>query len=92
MSAPETKELTRVWEARSGETAPIEDWCEVFGWPKFTISGKLQYENTHFLDKAKAWECLRVNAQAGIDMGASEVVRLKKLLQQAKKNLVEVAS
>ena len=32
----------------------IEEQCEVFGYPNLTHSGLLMYENTAFLDRAKA--------------------------------------
>lgn len=47
----------------------LEKQCEALGFPNPTHDGQMQYNNTHFTDKAKVVEWAKRNARAGIEAG-----------------------
>ena len=83
----ETKETIKVYTITEGKL--IEDTCEVFGYPNFTHSGDMMYENTHFRFKNEAIDYGIKEHEAGVWLCERSVTQLKNALKEEKKVLTK---
>ena len=78
------------WRGTDGDVQPIKCVCDdKFGYPNYCTdeSGKndKMYDNTHFLEKEKAWYSIYRSVRAGISLSGSRVIQAKKQLEEAEK-------
>lgn len=67
----------------------IEDYCEEYGWPNVTHTGKLMYDNVFFSSRNDAIKRGIRNAEAGVEIAAEHVETCKQKLADAEKHLMQ---
>mgnify|MGYP000870999609 CR=1 FL=1 len=63
--------------------------CDPPGYPHLDSKGRKQYENTHYDTPDEAWRRIWASAQAGVQLSADTVERLRVETAKAEARLVE---
>jgi hypothetical protein len=70
-------------------TEPIEVEAADPHWPARDAEGQMIFENTHFLDKERAWSYLIANREAHVSLSCMDVETRRHGLKKAEAELVE---
>jgi len=73
---------TKNWEVREVEGT---------SYPDKDSEGEQIFVNTHFTDPKSAWDALLSNAEAGVKLGAYEVMQCRQRLLEAEKRAAQDA-
>lgn len=75
----------------AGETEPEPVECEQFGYPHHDVTGRQQYENTHFQTEEEAWRSVLSGSEYAQHFAAQRVKEAERVLAEAKEELIRSA-
>ena len=64
-----------IWHADAKHDSPVQMECETPGYPNRTTTDEPMYDNTHFVDKADAWDALVKEIEAYVNDPSVERLR-----------------
>jgi hypothetical protein len=80
-----------MFRVQYGTPHPVEVQAETPAYPNRDSDGQTIFENTHFLERTKAWKCCVDEHLAGLKLDSAKVETLRQQLAAAEKRLADAA-